>query len=198
MHWFAASVMFALATLLVVLALGAPSASAGADDVLLVGDSLAVATRPYLLRMLPDRRIMSSVRSGRTTPWGMARLRRALARGLTPKVVVMSVGSNDGPSATRFASRVRRTLAAVPADTCVVWSTIIRPRRKGAYRALNRVLHLVKRRDRRLVVVDWEHAVTGGAVVLPDGLHADPEGYRFRGAMIADAIQTDCAERGLG
>ena len=185
-----------LAALLALIAGRAPQARADEGDVIVVGDSLAVGTEPYLDALLPDRTLVYDVRNGITTPQGMRLLRMAL-RTVTPRAVVISLGSNDGPDPRRFADRVRRTLALLPPDACIVWPTIIRPPRKGPYRGLNRVLNAVKRQDGRLVLVDWEHAVTGGAVFLPDGLHADPEGYRVRGEMIADALGAQCAARGL-
>jgi lysophospholipase L1-like esterase len=182
---------FVLAALLAVLAAAAPQARADASDVLVVGDSLAVGTEPYLGPMLGDRNLINDVRNGITTPQGMRLLRMSL-NTVSPKTVVFSLGTNDGGDAHRFADRIRRTLSYLPLDTCVVWPTIYRPRRKGPYRPLNRVLHHYKRLDPRLVVVDWEHAVTHGSVYLPDGLHADPAGYRYRSAMIADADNAGC------
>ena len=166
-------------------------ALAGDSDVLVVGDSLAVGTLPYLGPLLGDRTIVAAARNGITTPQGM-RLVRMNLRTVTPKTVIFSLGTNDGSSAKRFADRLRRTMRLLPQDACVVWSTIIRPRRKGEYRGLNRVLHQAKRRDPRLVVVNWEHAVAVGAVQLPDGLHADTAGYRHRSEMIAEAIERGC------
>jgi len=191
MHVIRLGVCLALAILLVLLTSGAPRAHAAEGDVLVVGDSLAVGTQPYLAALLAGRNLVDDVRNGITTPQGMRLLRMSL-RNVVPKTVVVSLGTNDGGDPGRFADRLRRTLALVPSDTCVVWSTIIRPRRKGPYRPLNRVLHKLKKQDPRLVVVDWEHAVTGGAVFLPDGLHADPDGYRYRSAMIADAVNAGC------
>jgi lysophospholipase L1-like esterase len=178
--------------LLALLAGGVAQARAGDSDVLVVGDSLAVGTQPYLPDLLADRNLVSDVQGGITTPQGMKLLRMAL-RTVAPRTVVFSLGSNDGPDPQRFADRVRRTLALLSPSTCIVWSTIIRPPRKGDYRRLNRVLHTIKKRDPRIVLVDWEHAVTDGAVFLPDGLHADPDGYRYRSAMIADAVRGGCA-----
>jgi lysophospholipase L1-like esterase len=184
----------ALVAMLALFAAAAPAARAADSDVLVVGDSLAVGTLPYLPQLLTDRTVVSDVKSGITTPEGMRLLRMSL-RTVSPTTVVFSLGSNDGADPTRFANRLRRTLALLPPSTCVVWSTIIRPPRKGAYRGLNRVLHNFKKKDPRLVVVDWEHAVTGGAVSLPDGLHADPDGYRYRSEMIANAVHAGCAAR---
>jgi lysophospholipase L1-like esterase len=192
MDIFRASACCTFVMLIAVLAGGVAQARAGDSDVLVVGDSLAVGTQPYLPDLLADRNLVSDVQGGITTPQGMRLLRMAL-RTVAPRTVVFSLGSNDGPDPQRFADRVRRTLALLSPSTCVVWSTIIRPRRKGDYRRLNRVLHTVKKHDPRIVLVDWEHAVTGGAVFLPDGLHADPDGYRYRSAMIADAVHGGCA-----
>ncbi len=179
-----------LAALGALLGSAAP-ARAGDSDVLVVGDSLAVGTLPFLGPMLGGRNVVNAARNGITTPQGM-RLVRMELRAVTPKTVVISLGTNDGSDPKRFANRVRRTMNLLPANACVIWATIIRPPRKGDYRGLNRVLHAAKRRDPRIVVVDWEHAVTGGAVYLPDGLHADEAGYRYRSAMIADAVAAGC------
>ncbi|MBW3607926.1 MAG: hypothetical protein KY463_06165 [Actinobacteria bacterium] len=178
-------------TLASVLLASAAPAFAGESDVLVVGDSLAVATQPYLGPRLEGRNIVSAVQNGITTPQGM-RLVRMNLRTVTPRIVVFSLGTNDGSNARRFADRLRRTMKLLPADACVVWPTIVRPPRKGAYRGLNRVLHQAKRRDPRIVVVNWEHAVNVGAVFLPDGLHADAAGYSHRSEMIAAAIETRC------
>jgi len=194
---FRSGVRCSFVVLLALLAGGVAQARAGDSDVLVVGDSLAVGTQPYLPDLLADRTVVSDVQGGITTPQGMKLLRMAL-RTVVPRTVVFSLGSNDGPDPQRFADRIRRTLALLSPSTCIVWSTIIRPPRKGDYRRLNRVLHTVKKRDPRIVLVDWEHAVTGGAVVLPDGLHADPDGYRYRSEMIADAVHGGCAAAALG
>ena len=179
-----------LAALCVLLAAAAP-ALAGDSDVLVVGDSLAVGTMPFLGPMLADRNVVAAAKNGITTPQGMKLVRKEL-RLVTPKTVVISLGTNDGSNAKRFADRVRRTMSLLPQNACVIWSTIIRPKRKGAYRGLNRVLYQARRRDPRIVVVNWEYAVNVGAVFLPDGLHADEAGYRYRSEMIAEAIELGC------
>jgi len=202
MHPLRLSGFLVLAAVLALLAAGSRDARAvdydgdGYDDVdvLVLGDSLAVGTRPFLVELLAGRELVTDVRNGITTPQGMRMLRLSLRR-MVPSTVVISLGSNDGGDPRRFADRLRRTLQLLPLDTCVIWPTIIRPRRKGPYRPLNRVLHKVKKRDPRLVVVDWEHAVKAGAASLRDGLHATRDGYRYRGAMIADAVNAGCAAR---
>jgi lysophospholipase L1-like esterase len=194
MHVMRLGVCLALMVVLVVLAGAVPKAHGADRDVLVVGDSLAVGTQPFLGPMLGDRNLIADVRNGITTPQGMRLLRMSL-RTVVPSTVVVSLGTNDGGDPGRFANRLRRTLALLPFDTCVIWSTIIRPRRKGPYRPLNRVLHKLKKEDPRLVVIDWAHVVSDGTVFLPDGLHADPAGYRYRSAMIAEAVEAGCPAR---
>lgn len=187
-----------LALVLVTLGAGAavaPGRSASPSDplaALVVGDSLAVGMRPYLGALLPGRTITWDVRSGRTTPQGLQRLRARLDAA-APRLVLISLGTNDGPDPRRFTSRLRRALAAIPGDACVVWSSILRPRRKSPYRALNAVLRAEARRDPRLHLVDWAGAVRRGDVKLPDGLHPDAAGYEHRSRMFAAAVGRGCA-----
>jgi lysophospholipase L1-like esterase len=175
---------------------GTAPASAAPNDVLVVGDSLAVGTEPYLAAMLSDRNIVTAIKSGITTPIGMEYIRRKL-RVITPQTVVISLGSNDGSDPHRFADRLRRTMELLPDDACVIWATIIRPARKGEYRGLNRVLNQARRDDPRIVLIDWEHAVTQGDVFLPDNLHPNAAGFRYRATMITNAVHTECVAAGL-
>lgn len=172
----------------------APAVSADGDratiPALVVGDSLAVGTRPFLDPLVPGFALRWDVRNGRTTPEGMRAL-RALLRTVEPRAVVVSLGSNDGPSAERFQDRLRRILARIPDEACIVWPSIVRPSRKGDEAGLNRVLRKWERRDDRLVVLDWGRAVETGRVSLRDGLHPDERGYRSRSRMIAEALD-DC------
>ena len=157
---------------------------------LIVGDSLAFGMQPFLGEMLGGRVLTWDVVRGRTTPNGMRALRIALLT-LHPQTVVISLGTNDGPDPRRFSNRVRRTLRSVP-DACIVWPTIWRPRRKGAYRGLNRVLRREARRDPRLTVVDWDRTVSKKTVVLPDGLHPSVPSYRVRSSLVAVAVVRGC------
>lgn len=184
--------LFSIATLVLALTVALPfSARADPSQVLVVGDSLAVGTEPYLGAMLEGRQMTWGAQSGRTTPQGLQTLRADL-RQLTPQTVIVSLGTNDGPDPQRFADRLRRVMRAVPADACVVWTTVNRPPRKGPYAGLNRVLRRAARSDPRLVLVDWDRAVAEGKVRLPDGLHPDAAGYWYRSRMIADAVINRC------
>jgi lysophospholipase L1-like esterase len=182
------------ALLLIAIAAGATAVRSPAQapsPILVVGDSLAVGLEPHLGVMLQPNAVVWDARSGRTTPQGLVRLRARL-REVAPRTVVISLGTNDGPDPRRFASRIHRALQAIPATDCVVWLDINRPPRKGRYEALNRVLYEAAERDPRLVVVHWDRAVRRGNVALPDGLHPDEAGFRYRSRLIAGAIVRGC------
>jgi lysophospholipase L1-like esterase len=182
------------ALLLIAIAAGATAVRSPAQDpspILVVGDSLAVGLEPHLGAMLQPNAVVWDARSGRTTPQGLVRLRARL-REVAPRTVVISLGTNDGPDPRRFASRIQRALQAIPATDCVVWLDINRPPRKGRYEALNRVLYEAAERDPRLVVVHWDRAVRRGNVALPDGLHPDEAGFRYRSRLIAGAVVRGC------
>jgi hypothetical protein len=183
----------AAATIAVCLSLlGASGASAAAPEpVLVVGDSLATGLQPYLGSLLGPRAIVWDVDAGRTTPEGLVRLRARL-RDVRPRAVLISLGTNDGPHADRFRDRIRRALRAIPAGVCVVWADIDRPRRKGPYRPLNAVLAKEARRDPRLTVVHWHHAVASHRVDLPDGIHPDADGFGYRSRLFAGAFYSGC------
>jgi lysophospholipase L1-like esterase len=190
------SISLGFAVLAVVLPLGAPGHPALAQiqmpEVLVVGDSLAVGTMPYLDMLLTDRNLTWDAVNGRTTPQGIHALRLDL-RAVEPQAVVVSLGTNDGPDPLRFTRRLRLMLGDLSPHTCVIWTAIVRPRRKGPYRALNRALRAEAARDRRLVVINWDRAVKRGTVNLHDGLHADAAGYRYRSLKIAQAVHAGCS-----
>jgi hypothetical protein len=43
-----------------------------------------------------------------------------------------------------------------------------------------------------VVLVHWDRAVLHRSVSLPDGLHPDAAGFRFRSRLIAGAIARGC------
>jgi lysophospholipase L1-like esterase len=175
-------------------AFACPVARAAQGPVLVVGDSLAVGMRPFLIPMLGDRDVAWDSRTGRTTPQGLQVLRATLPQ-ITPATVVVSLGTNDGSDPRRFADRIRRVLLALPPRACVIWPTIIRPPRKGPYAALDRVLRDQARRDPRFVAPSWDYAVLRGNVRLPDGVHPDDFGFLYRSRMIAKAIRAGCDDQ---
>lgn len=178
-------------------AITAPALAYGPTPTIVVGDSLAVGTKPYLGGLLSGWPLAWDAVSGRTTPQGMRALRGEL-RHVQPGAVVISLGSNDGPSGLRFSDRIRRIRKAIPANACIIWPTIVRPPRKGDETQLNRSLRAAAKLDDRFVLVDWIGAVGSGRVVLPDGLHPDPAGYQERSRMISAALAAGCPAAGTG
>jgi hypothetical protein len=181
----------ALAIALASIAVPAANATQVPSPVLVVGDSLAVGMEPYLGALLAPGEVVWDARSGRTTLQGLVRLRAHLGDAAF-QTVVISLGTNDGPDARRFASRIDRALQAIPSTACVVWLDINRPPRKGHYHALNGVLEEAAERDPRMVLVHWDRAVLKGRVALPDGLHPDAAGFQYRSLMIAGAVGRGC------
>lgn len=162
---------------------------------LLIGDSLASGLKTTIGDHFTGWDIMVHSKAGRGTPWGLERLRRDLRRQ-HPHTVLVSFGTNDGPSAARFRRRVRRFMATVGPRTCVVWSTIYRPARKGPYRQLNRVLRQEAARSRRLSLIEWERAVRTGAASLKDELHPDRAGTSYRSRLFYQAARAGCPAAG--
>jgi len=171
--------------------LGADVAHADAAQVLIVGDSLAVGMQPFLGEMITDRHLTFDVRNGWTTPQGMEALRLDLQQ-FAPQTVVINLGTNDGSDPLVFADRIRRILRAVPSNSCIVWPSITRPPRKGAYKELNRVLRDAARRDERMTILNWDRMVAKGTVAMRDAIHPTSEGYRFRAYVTAAAVRRGC------
>jgi lysophospholipase L1-like esterase len=155
-----------------------------------VGDSLAVGTKPYLPRHLHGWRIRSSVSISKHAPEGAAELARR-GRSLPP-VVVASLGTNDDPRATgSFEAAVRKSLRAVGKRGCVVWPSIVRPAVAGAtYAGYNRILERIARRNDHLRVVDWAAmAARNRGWFGPDGVHPNATGYMARARAIARQVR---------
>jgi lysophospholipase L1-like esterase len=163
--------------------------SAAGPSAVVVGDSLAVGTEPYLPGLLPGWQLRQIAQKSVSTAYGIARLRRLGAT--LPHYVVVSLGTNDDPRAVeRFRAAIRTVLATAGSGRCVVWPNIVRPRTLGAtYEGLNRVLSQEARANRRLRVVDWRGLTRlHPAWLREDGVHGTVAGYRGRAAAIARAL----------
>jgi lysophospholipase L1-like esterase len=169
--------------------------AAGSGRVFVVGDSLAEGTEAPLAQLLPGWRIRTSAYTGRPTADGVSEITSA---GNLPRVLVVSLGTNDDPSATStFAGQVEAVLEAAGPSRCVVWPNIVRPPYAGvSYAGYNRVLARLAATHPNLTVVDWVGIVKGDPGLLaPDGVHATPTGYQARAQEIASAI-TVCGAGG--
>jgi lysophospholipase L1-like esterase len=172
----------------------AAPASAGRHAVgkrlFVVGDSLAVGTKPYLPRFLHGWRTRTSVSISKHAPEGAAELAR---RGHSlPPVVVASLGTNDDPHATgSFEAAVRKSLRAAGKHGCIVWPNIVRPAVSGAtYAGFNNVLVRLAATHDNLRVVDWAAmAAHNRGWFGDDGVHPDATGYIARARAIAKQVR---------
>lgn len=167
------------------------AASAGSSRTVFVdGDSLAVGTMLYLRRYLPGWRVRDSIHVSRHAYEGLAPI-TARGSGLE-RVVIVDLGTNDDPSrVSTFTTSVRRIMAAVGPERCVVWPTINRPPYHGiSWDGFNRALRRLSGRYENLRVYDWAAAARAhpgwfGA----DGVHPSFTGYRVRAAGIAKLVK---------
>lgn len=163
------------------------------EPVLFVGDSLAVRSRDYIQSAVGSSSkypVTTVAQSGQTTPWILPQI-QGLVERYNPKTIFVSFGTNDGSDPSKFRERINEFMSYVPSTTCVLWSTIIRPKFKGEYVALNEVLADEAKRRNNFDVVTWQQQVRWGNVILEDGIHPNVQGAKIRAKMFA-------AKRGRG
>jgi lysophospholipase L1-like esterase len=156
--------------------------------VFVVGDSLAVGTRPYLGRALGGWRVRTSASISKQAPQGSAEL----AHRHLPPVVVASLGTNGDPHAvSSFEHAVRTALGAVGKHGCLVWPNIVRPAVGGAtYAGYNRVLDRLAAKRDNLRIVDWvTMAAHNRGWFGADGVHPNATGYMARARAIAKQVR---------
>ena len=158
--------------------------------VFVIGDSLAVGTRPYLGRDLGGWRTQTSASLSENAVHGAEEL--AHRRHHLPPVVVASLGTNDDPHGiSSFEHAVSTALGAVGKHGCVVWPNIVRPAVGGAtYAGFNRVLDRAAAKRANLRVVDWVAMVAHNrGWIGGDGVHPDATGYMARARAIAHQVR---------
>lgn len=154
------------------------------------GDSLAVGTGVYLPADLRGWSLTTSAEVSRHADEGPSGL-RAYGRRL-PRVLVVSLGTNDDPGAvSRFVRSVRGVLRVAGPARCVIWSTIFRPPFAGvSYDGYNRALRRIEQRHRALHVFDWQALARSHPQWFgPDGVHPNADGYRQRAAHLARLVR---------
>ena len=169
-------------------ALGPGVSDAGAEDVLVVGDSLEVGTGPHLKRELADREVEVHARTGRPSPEGLAVLRARLRPG--HRVVVFDVGTNDDPARPQVLRASLSGALALAGDRCLVISTVRRPPLNGVpVDGLNAEIERL-RAEFNVIVADWRgFTEERPGLMAPDGVHATPEGYVQRAGLVANAVE---------
>jgi lysophospholipase L1-like esterase len=177
------------AAAVVVLVLPAAGGTAPGHSALVLGDSLALGTKPYLPNLLPGWRLRQVVDIGFHTTEGVKQV-RAYGSSL-PHYVVLSLGTNDDPRlVSGFRSSIRSVMAAAGPERCVVWPNIVRPPAVGTtYAGYNRALAAEGRARANLLVVDWVSLARAHPEWLrKDGVHVNAAGYKARAAAIARAL----------
>jgi hypothetical protein len=168
-----------------------PGADASLARRLLVnGDSLAEGTRPYIPRELRRWSVTQSTAISRHAPEGAAVL-RAYGRSL-PRVIHVSLGTNDDPRQTRaFRAAVREVMRVAGGGRCVVWANIVRPPYAGvSYRGYNRVLASEDERRDNLLVLNWVRMVRRHPEWLArDRVHVSAAGYAARASAVARLVR---------
>jgi lysophospholipase L1-like esterase len=158
--------------------------------VFVIGDSLAVGTKPYLGRDLGGWRVRTEATISKNAVRGAGEL--AHRRRHLPPVVVASLGTNDDPhGVSGFEHAVATALGAVGKHGCLVWPNIVRPEVGGAtYAAFNRVLRRAAAKHHNLRVVDWVAMVAHNrGWIGDDGVHPDASGYMARARAIARQVR---------
>ena len=116
----------ALAAAGLVLATAAAQATAAERSLLVVGDSLAEGTRPYIPKELPGWRVKQSTKVSRHAAEGDDVMRRYGDR--LPRVIHASLGTNDDPrDVDGFRAAIRAVMKVAGGGRCVVWANIVRP-----------------------------------------------------------------------
>jgi lysophospholipase L1-like esterase len=158
--------------------------------VFVIGDSLAVGTKPYLGRDLGGWRVRTSASISKNAVHGAEELTRR--RRHLPPVVVASLGTNDDPhGVSSFEHAVRTALGAVGKHGCLVWPNVVRPPVGGAtYAGFNRVLGRLAPKHHNLRIVDWVSMVAHNrGWIGEDGVHPDAIGYMARARAIARQVR---------
>ena len=192
----------ALCMLAVVACLGATAyparaaQDAGARSVLHYGDSLAVGTGIFLPAYLRGWSLRQSTNVSLHAFDGSQAL--AAERSTLPRVIVVSLGTNDDPGAVgAFGRSVRDVIRTAGPTRCVIWSTVVRPPYNGvSYDGYNRVLRRDARAYATFHIFDWQAMARANPQWFgSDGVHPTATGYRARAAALAKLIKACPASR---
>jgi hypothetical protein len=179
----------ALAVAGVALVSAAPAVAAE-RSLLVVGDSLAEGTRPYIPKELPSWRVRQSTKVSRHASEGDDVMRRY--GDSLPRVIHASLGTNDDPrDVDGFRSAIRAVMKAAGDGRCVVWANIVRPPYGGvSYRGYNRALAAEDQRRDNLLVLNWVRMIRRHREWLADdGVHVTAEGYAARAHAVAHLVR---------
>ncbi len=179
----------AVAKLLVLLAVAAPASSSGNGGALVVGDSLAELTSPYLQSYLP--RVPLTINPG--GGYNSYQIFDLFQESFDPShsVVVFDAGTNDNPAYPEILAGNLRAVAAAIGDRCMVVPTIHGFTVDGiGNEGKNRVVAEFAASRPGTQTPDWAGTVaTRPDLMQADNLHPTPEGGDYRARLIAQGIK---------
>jgi hypothetical protein len=172
---------------------GGAAAGKASETLVMIGDSLAEGTEPFLGRALPGWSVSTDARRGRPLAEGMHILGKT-SLGPAP-VLAFSLFTNDAPTNLgALEAAVRLSVQRAGRNGCAIWATISRPFNGGSYAQANaRLIALAADPDLRghLFVVPWAELIRRNpALVGRDRVHATPSGYRERARLYAQAAES--------
>lgn len=158
----------------------------GSRTLVMIGDSMAIATAIDLSEALPEYIVTTDAGGGRVTELGLQAFRQ---RSEPVGVLAFSLFSNDDPSnVDGFEAAVRETVDRGLAP-CVIWATIHRG--DDDFSEVNeRLAALAQSYGGKLQVVDWAQMVDRDPSLLAsDDLHPSPAGALARARAYAEAAR---------
>ena len=164
----------------------------GTGTLVMIGDSLAEGTEPYLGGLLNGWDVTTNARVGRPLAEGMSILGQTKLPG-GPVVLAFSLFTNDSPRNVPALDAAVRASVKRAGSGCAIWATIVRPPQGGvSYKAANQDLRKLERDPSiggRLLVVPWAETVAANpGLVGSDGVHATQVGYQTRASLYAQAV----------
>jgi lysophospholipase L1-like esterase len=180
------TVLLAVASARLAVAGFVPPANAGGNGgVLVVGDSLAELTSPYLRRYLPGVPITVDAVGGSNT----YQIYELFERSYEPSqsVIVFDAGTNDNPAYPQILAENLKKVTEVIGDRCMVVPTIHGYTVNGIDNTgKNRVVQEFAASRPGTQTPDWAGAVAAHPELMQaDGLHPTPTGADMRAKLIA-------------
>jgi len=174
------------------LALLAPapaSAAGGSRGVLVVGDSLAELTIPYLPRYLPGVRLTTNVGGG----YNSNQILELFEQAYDPSqsVIVFDAGTNDNPAYPEILAGNLNAVAARVGDRCMVVPSVYGYTVNGIDNSgKNAVVRSFATARLGTQVPDWARvAMTRKDLMQSDDLHPTAAGADYRARLIAGGIE---------
>jgi peptidoglycan/LPS O-acetylase OafA/YrhL len=151
-----------------------------------VGDSVMLASATALEAALPGVYIDAAI--DRQMPAGLALIRNLAAAGRLRHVVVVSLGTNGGITA----SQLRQLQRAVGPGRELVLVSTFGP--QAWEHAVDTALAAAARRGKHTELADWHQAIAARPALLwPDGSHPRPAGARLYARVVLAAIKAGLA-----